>query len=318
MRATAADDPHPDVQELLGMMAEFEVLPFHQHGPEGARQVNEELQPDVEGPSVADVTDLAVPGYQDGPDVPVRLYTPAEAGPYPTLVFFHGGGWVIGNVETHDLACRYLTTETGAQVVSVDYRLAPEHPFPAALEDAYAATEWAAGAPDALDRTGALAVIGDSAGGNLAAAVSLMARDLDGPDIDAQVLIYAAVARDEDWPSMREFAEGHLLFAEDMEWFSESYLPNPIHAANPYASPLEAKSLADLPPATILTAGFDPLRDQGLAYAEALEAEGVDVHYENYEEMIHGFFTMLEGLAELDDAHAAVGLVADDLEDAWS
>jgi acetyl esterase len=316
MDPTAADEPHPDVQDVLAEIEEFDVLPLNQYGAEGAREVYSELQPDVDGPDVSEVEDRTVPGYDGGPDVPVRIYRPEGEGPFPTVVFYHGGGFVIGDLESHDITCRYLANETGSVVVAVDYRLAPEHPFPAAVEDCYAATVWAAGAED-LDGDGNLAVMGDSAGGNLAAAVSLMARDLDGPDIDRQVLVYPATSRSDDWPSMTEFGEGYFLQAEDMDWFHDSYIPNEVHEANPYANPLEAANLSGLPPATVITAGFDPLRDQGAAYAEALAEAGVGVEYRNYEEMIHGFFTMLEGMAELDDAHAALGGVAEDLDDSF-
>ena len=316
MDPTAADEPHPDVQNVLAEIEEFDVLPLNQYGAEGAREVYSELQPDVDGPDVSEVEDRTVPGYDGGPEVPVRIYRPKGEGPFPTVVFYHGGGFVIGDLESHDITCRYLANETDSVVVAVDYRLAPEHPFPAAVEDCYAATTWAASAEE-LDGDGNLAVMGDSAGGNLAAAVSLMARDLDGPDIDRQVLVYPATSRSDDWPSMTQFGEGYFLQAEDMDWFHDSYVPNEVHEANPYANPLEAADLSGLPPATVITAGFDPLRDQGAAYAEALAEAGIDVEYRNYEEMIHGFFTMLEGMAELDDAHEALVGVAEDLDDSF-
>ena len=316
MDPTAADEPHPDVQDVLAEIEEFDVLPLNQYGAEGAREVYSELQPDVDGPDVSEVEDRTVPGYDGGPEVPVRIYRPEGEGPFPTVVFYHGGGFVIGDLESHDITCRYLATETDSVVVAVDYRLAPEHPFPAAVEDCYAATVWAAGAEE-LDGDGNVTVMGESAGGNLAAAVSLMARDLDGPDIDRQVLVYPATSRSDDWPSMTQFGEGYFLQAEDMDWFHDSYVPDQIHEANAYANPLEASDLSELPPATVITAGFDPLRDQGAAYAEALAEAGIDVEYRNYEEMIHGFFTMLEGMAELDDAHEALVGVAEDLDDSF-
>jgi len=316
MDPTAADEPHPDVQDVLAEIDEVDILPLNQYGAEGAREVYAEMQPDVDGPGVGSVEDRTVPGYDGGPEVPVRVYRPEGEGPFPTVVFYHGGGFVIGDLESHDITCRYVANETGSVVVAVDYRLAPEHPFPAAVEDCYAATVWAAGAEE-LDGDGNLAVMGDSAGGNLAAAVSLMARDLDGPEVDRQVLVYPATSRSDDWPSMERFGEGYFLQAEDMDWFHDSYIPDEVHEANPYANPLEAGDLSGLPPATVITAGFDPLRDQGAAYAEALAEAGVDVEFRNYEEMIHGFFTMLEGMAELDDAHAALGGVAEDLDDSF-
>jgi len=316
MEATAAADPHPDVQDVLDEMADLDVLPLNQYGAEGAREVYMEMQPEVEGPQVGDVEDRTVPGYEptDGPAVPVRIYRP-EGDPTGRVAFYHGGGFVIGNLDSHDTVCRYLVRETGATVVAVDYRLAPEQPFPAALQDCYAATEWVAATDDVAGE--GLAVMGDSAGGNLAAAVSLAARDLEGPTVDRQVLVYPATSRSDEWPSMEAFAEGYFLTEADMEWFHDCYLPDPMQEANPYANPLEARSLADLPPATVLTAGFDPLRDQGAAYADRLSAAGVPVRFRNYESMIHGFFTMLEGMAELDDAHEALGDVAADLADAF-
>ena len=317
MQPTAADEPDPAVQDVLEQIDEAGILPLNQYGPEGAREVYSELQPEVDGPEVGAVEDRTVPGYDGGPEVPVRVYRPDGEGPFPTVVFYHGGGFVIGDLESHDLTCRYLANETDSVVVAVDYRLAPEHPFPAAVEDCYTATVWAADT-DELDTDDNLAVMGDSAGGNLAAAVSLLARDLDGPAVDRQVLVYPATSRSDDWSSMEQFGEGYFLQAEDMDWFHDSYVPNDVHGANPYANPLEAGDLSGLPPATVITAGFDPLRDQGAAYAEALEAAGVDVAYRNYEGMIHGFFTMLEGMADLDDAHEALGSVADDLDDSFA
>ncbi len=313
-----ADTPHEDVQALLDQMDELEVFPLKQYGPEGAREFLAEMRPDdIEKPPVGDVTDRTIPGLaDDDPDIPVRIYTPDGDGPFPTVVFFHGGGYVIGDLESHDVLCREVVRESGCVVMATDYRLAPEHPFPGAVEDAYAATEWAAAHTDDLDGDGSLAVMGDSAGGNLSAAVTLMARDHDGPAIDFQALVYPAVSASEDWDSYAENAEGYYLTAEDMEWFSECYYGSIAHDANPYAHPLVACDHAGLPPASIVTAGFDPLRDQGVAYAEALDDAGVDVTHRNYADMIHGFFSMLSEPTELDSAHDAVEAVAADLSTA--
>jgi acetyl esterase/lipase len=266
---------------------------------------------------VADVTDLAVPGFQDGPAVPVRRDTPAEAGPYPTLAFFHGGGFLVGDVETHDLVCRYLTSETGAQVVSVDYRLAPEDPFPAALEDCYAATEWAAGAPDDLDATGELAVIGDSAGGNLAAAVSLMARDLDGPDLDAQVLIYPAVARSEDWPSMRKFAQGYS--SSPRTWSGSPSPPSPTPSTRqPRRQPARVEDPRRPAAGDDPDRGLRPAARPGPRLCRGPRGRRRRRHLRERRRDDSRLLSMLEGLAEFDDAHAALGVVGDDLEAAWS
>ena len=307
-----ADEPHPQVQSILEMVEAADVLPLHQYGPEGAREVSAEMRPDVDGPEVGEVTDRTVPGPGDG-KIPVRVYRPDGEGPFPTVVFFHGGGFVIGGPDSHDVLCRHLVRESGCGVVAVDYRLAPEHPFPAAVEDAYAAFEWVATDPEAVGGDGRLAVMGDSAGGNLAAAVTLIARDRDGPEIGRQALVYPAISPREDWPSREANAEGYYLEESDMEWFGDCYYGSDVHEANPYAFPLVACSHVDLPPATILTAGFDPLRDEGAAYAEALEEAGVDVEHRNYPGMIHAFFTMLAGPVELDRAHEAVADVAGDL-----
>ncbi|HKJ58835.1 MAG TPA: alpha/beta hydrolase [Halobacteriales archaeon] len=310
-----ASEPHPQVQSILDLIEEADVLPLCQYPAEEAREVAEGMRADAEGPSLAAVTDRTVSG-PDG-DVPVRVYRPGDDGPYPATVYFHGGGWVIGGLDSHDLLCRHLAQEANSVVVSVDYRLAPEHPFPAAVEDTYAATEWVAANPDEVGADGRLAVAGDSAGGNLAAVVALVARDRDGPDIDHQGLIYPAVSPHDDWPSRAENAEGYFLSVADMEWFYDCYLGSEVHARNPYAFPLAACDLAGLPPATVHTAGFDPLRDEGAAYAQALEDAGVGVTHRNYDDVIHGFATMLAEPARVDRSHEALADLAGDLRDAF-
>jgi len=260
-------------------------------------------------PAVAATEDGSIPG-PDG-DLPVRVYRPDGPGPFPTVVFFHGGGFVLGSISTHDRLCRRLTRETGAVVVSVEYRLAPEHPFPAAVEDAYAATQWAADNPDRLASDGSLIVAGDSAGGNLAAVVALMARDRGGPAVDYQVLLYPGIGIREDHDSIRE-NDGIVLAREDLEWFQECYYGSEIHRRNPYADPAEACDLSGVAPGTVVTAGFDPLRDGGVAYAKQLEADGVDVTYRHYPDMIHGFATE----AGIDRSETVVAAVATDLSDA--
>jgi acetyl esterase len=311
-----ADEPHPDVRTLLDQIAALDALPLAQYGPEGARETFAQMRSDAEGPAVGSVTDREVPGFEDGPDVSVRIYEPDTAGPTPTVLFAHGGGFVIGGLESHDLVCRTVVDEAGVRVVAVDYRLAPEHPFPAAVEDTYAALEWAAATED-LDSDGNLAVMGDSAGGNLAAAASLLARDWDGPDIDYQALVYPTVSPREDWPSRDQNGEGYYLNERDMQWFDDCYFGSRVHAGNPYAVPLVAADHSDLPPATVLTAGFDPLRDEGVAYAEALADAGVPVEHRNHDDMIHGFFSMLADPANLDAAHEAHAALAADLNAAF-
>jgi acetyl esterase len=208
----------------------------------------------------------------------------------PVLVFFHGGGWVVGDIESHDTGCRHLANRAECAVVSVDYRLAPEHKFPAAVEDCLAATAWVAGNAASLGvDAGRLAVGGDSAGGNLAAVVSLLARDHGTPRIGHQLLIYPATDAAMRHDSMARFAEGYVLTRSTMRWFYEQYLRTLADAADWQASPLAAPDLGGLPPAFVLTAGYDPLCDEGDAYAARLAAAGVSVTHRRFTGQIHGF-----------------------------
>jgi acetyl esterase len=240
---------------------------------------------------VARVDQLKIPGPAGS--IPARLYVPDGQGPFPVLVYFHGGGWVIGTLDTHDTCCRELARSAGCAVLSVDYRLAPENKFPAAAEDAYAATSWVAGQGGSLniDPT-RIAVAGDSAGGNLAAVVSLMARDRGGPRLCYQALVYPVTNHSFTTPSYRENADGYYLTLEKMIWFWNQYLPDEASGRNPYASPLQASDLSSLPPALVITAGYDPLRDEDDDYANRLRAAGVPVKVSRYDSMIHGFFIM--------------------------
>jgi acetyl esterase len=254
------------------------------------------------------VEDLKIPGRQG--QIPIRIYTAEGSGVRPVIVYYHGGGWVVGNLETHDNVAGYLANASGGIVVSVDYRLAPEHPFPAAVEDAYAALEWASGNAAQLGGDpGRIAVAGDSAGGNLAAVVSLMARNEDGPRVSCQALIYPVTdLLSFETGSHRDFAAGFFLTKEAMEWFRSHYLQDPEDRRNPYASPLLAQDHGNLPPAVVVTAQFDPLRDEGEAYAAKLGQAGVPVEVIRYDGMIHGFVSFL-GL--LDQAEDALDRVAD-------
>lgn len=252
--------------------------------------------------AVAAVADRTIPGPAG--DIPVRVYTPAGRAPLPLLVYFHGGGWVLGSLATHDGVARALANGAGCVVVSVDYRLAPEHRYPAAAEDCYAATRWCA---DHAAELGAdakrVAVAGDSAGGNLAAVVALMARDRGGPPLVFQLLTYPVTDATFETPSYRDNADGYLLTAGDMRWFWGHYLGDaPQRGGEPYASPLRAANLAGLPPALIITAEFDPLRDEGEAYGHALENAGVAAKISRYDGMIHGFFGMGQMIARAQDA----------------
>ena len=264
---------------------------------------------------VAKIEEMRIPG--PGGEIPIRVYWPSEDGPLPALVFYHGGGWVIGDLDTSDSLCRMISKRASAVVVSVDYRLAPEHPFPAAVDDAYAALEWVARSGDRLHVDASrLAVGGGSAGGNLTAAVALMARDRGGPEIAYQVMIYPATnLLDLTTPSHRDFADGYGLTREHVEFFRDSYLPEIADRKNPYASPLLAESLQGLPPAIVITAGFDVLRDEGIAYAGRLEAAGVPAVTVHYPSMIHGFVTMDRIFGEAEHAIvAAARALADAFE----
>ncbi|HYE90279.1 MAG TPA: alpha/beta hydrolase [Terriglobales bacterium] len=250
-----------------------------------------------------------------GGELLVRVFTPHAVAPRPALVYFHGGGWVTGDVDTHEGICRTLANAAGCVVASVDYRCAPEHTFPTAAEDAYAATRWVAAQASELGvDAGRIAVCGDSAGGNLAAAVALMARDRGGPRLSFQVLVYPITDCDFETPSYRDNAEGYLLTREGMRWYWDQYVPNPADRANPYVSPMRATSLAGLPPALVITAEYDPLRDEGEAYARKLGAAGVPVAHTRYPGMIHAFYRFT---SSVDAARAAVAETVAALKKAW-
>lgn len=231
----------------------------------------------------------------DGPrgPIPIRIYRPGGSGSLPVLVYFHGGGWVLGDLEMVDGLARAITNAAGCIVVSVDYRLAPEHPFPAPFDDAFAAADWVVRNAASLGGDPArVAVGGDSAGGNLAAAVCLAARDRNGPRLVAQLLIYPVVDRNFERPSFSAYADGYFLTTSAMRWFWDHYAATPEDAENPYAAPLRAPSLRDLPPAIVVIAGYDPLADEGTAYAQRLRAAGNHVDEFRYDGMLHGFMVI--------------------------
>ena len=237
---------------------------------------------------VANVEEIVIPVY-DG-NIKLRIYTPKGKGPFPILVYFHGGGWVMGDLEVADAPLRALTNGAQAVVVSVDYRLAPEYKFPTAVNDSYLATKWVSENARFLGGdTGLIMVGGESAGGNLAAVVSLMARERGCPHLCFQVLIYPITDVSREYPSQSKF-DGYFICGEDMAYFEKHYLRTAEDRQNILVSPLLANDLKGLPPALVVTAGFDPLCDQGKAYADRLKEAGVDVTYYCYEDMIHGFF----------------------------
>ena len=286
----------PEVRNVLELAIKAGRPPYHLLSPKEARQQFRETRP--AGAPVPPAIGLVKDLVADGPlgAIPLRLYRPADIAAttrLPVLVYFHGGGWVIGDLDTHDVLCRQLTAEAGVSVVSVDYRLAPEHKFPAAVDDAWAATRWVvAHAAELHVDAQRVAVGGDSAGGNLAAVVALLARDHGGPPIRLQALLYPVTDGTNETGSYRDFADGFLLTRESMKWFFNHYLNKEADAADWRVSPLRAPSLAGLPPALIVTAGFDPLRDEGEAYAKRLREAGVSVDAICFGGMIHGFAPM--------------------------
>jgi acetyl esterase len=298
----------PQVQVLLDAMAAVDATPLHHLSPPEARAAYEAL-------AAARATTDEVAGTEDhtvptpSGDVPLRLYRPHRTadGPAPVVVFFHGGGWVIGSIASHDALCTALAARSGAVVASVEYRLSPEAPFPGPLDDCLAATRWV------VDHAGGLgvdpsrlAVAGDSAGGNLAAAVALRARDEGGPALAFQLLLYPVTDHSFSQASYTSNGEGYFLTADAMRWFSAHYLGGAA-ATDPLAAPLHASDLTGLPPALVVTAEYDPLRDEGEAYGERLRAAGVPTEVQRHDGMIHGFvsmFGMVEGGARALDGCA--------------
>ncbi len=264
---------------------------LHQLEPAQARDFFEQFElprPEIALPSVED---RGIPGPAG--EIPVRIYRPEAGGTLPALVYFHGGGWVIGSLDTHDASCRELASQTGCVVVSVDYRLAPEHRYPAAAEDCFAAVRWVADHAAELGVDPArLAVGGDSAGGNLSAVVSLLARDRSGPALRFQLLVYPVTDCDFSRPSYLRNASGLLLERDTMLWFWDHYVPDAARRREPHCAPLHAESLAGLPPALVITAEYDPLLDEGEAYVRRLEEAGVPTTCTRYDGMVHGFFAM--------------------------
>ena len=289
---------HPQVAALLERAARSPLPKYHSVSPFVARRIYRDTRAALapKPPQVAEVRLLAFQSYA------VRAYRPALEGTLPALVYFHGGGWTIGDVDTHDTLCRQLAVGARCAVFSVDYRLGPEHPFPAAVEDCVAATSFVAEKAKELNIRG-VAVGGDSAGGNLAAVVALHARDSGGPKLAFQLLVYPATDQRLGTASHQRNARGYLLERESIDFFRRCYLPDARDYGDWRASPLLAQDHRALPPALVITAGYDPLLDEGKAYAERLRAAGVEVAYVEYPDMVHGFLLM-GGV--LDTANAAV------------
>ena len=302
---------HPQARALMDLMIERGVPPTHTLTPAEARRLYRErrsfTQP--EPPQVATVRELKAPGPHG--DIPLRLYRPlgsAVGDVLPALVYYHGGGWVIGDLETHDTLCRELANGSGACVVAVDYRMGPEHRFPAAVDDVIAATQWVRDQARELHIDPArIAVGGDSAGGNLAAVVAIAARDRGTLPIAFQLLIYPATDQRRVAASHTTNGQGYLLTNETMAYFTGHYIADPAQYLDWRASPLLHENLAGLPPAFVLTAGYDPLRDEGLAYSQRLTQAGNRASHICFERQIHGFITMGR---LIDESNTAVALCA--------
>jgi len=309
----------PTARQIVdAMAATFPPVDFARSGTENRRLIKEAAAaviPEAPEP-VGAVDDRTVPGPAGR--VPVRVYHPAGTGdtaPLPVVAFFHGGGWVVCDLDSHDGMCRAICNASGCIVVAVDYRLAPEHRFPAGAEDAYAVTAWLAEHAAELGGDGSrLAVCGDSAGGNLAAVVALMARDRGGPRLGLQVLVYPVIDYRFDTSSHLDPGDPKVLQSDEVRYYWHEYLTDTAEGAHPYASPIRAGSLAGLPPALVVLAEYDPLRDEGHAYAQRLASEGVPVDEVRYDGMFHSFVTFLSALPQ---ARAAVGRIGDALRAAF-
>jgi acetyl esterase len=283
----------PQIQTMLDQLASLGGPTLAELGVDGARSLLEGMKAlDGPPPELTRIEDRSFAGPAG--DVAVRIYRPTgDAAPQPVLVWFHGGGWVIGSIEVGDHTCRKLAKQSGIVVVSVEYGLAPEHPYPAGLNDCYAALEWvAASAAELGVDASRMAVGGDSAGGNLAAVVALMARDRNGPGLRFQLLVYPATDLLMTYPSVHNNGEGYLLTSDAIKWFVELYLGEHGDPKDPLVSPIYAGDLSGLPPALVMTGEFDPLRDEGEAYAERLRQADVPATTSRYDGMIHGFFGM--------------------------
>ncbi len=300
---------NPVVDAMLQQMAEAGGPALHEMTPVEGRAMYRMMNEGASKEDLASVSDESANG------VPVRVYRPTLNTKLPCLVYYHGGGWVIGDLETHDSPCRLLARQTGCVVVAVDYRLAPEHPFPVPLDDCFTATQWVVDNAARLDIDAEnVAVGGDSAGGNLAACVCIKAREQNGPSIVHQVLVYPVTDAAMDTESYVENADGCMLTRDSMVWFWDNYIGT--HNKDNYLiSPLKAEDLSDLPSATVLTAEFDPLRDEGESYGARLLAAGVATQVKRYDGLVHGFISTVD---ILDPAKEAVELIASRLKQAFN
>jgi acetyl esterase len=293
---------HPQAVEFLALIEEAGFPPMEELTPVEARaQARLSIELIGPGAEVAAVEDFTIPTSSG--EIAARSYTPAD--PLGNVLWLHGGGWVICDLDTHDAMCRMLANSSGCRVIAVDYRLAPEHPFPAPIEDCWDALQWVA------ERYADMPLIlgGDSAGGDLAAVCAMRARDRRGPALALQVLVYPVTDHDLTTPSYVEHGSGPETFLtkNEMAWFWHHYVSDPQARANPEASPLRAADFSMLPSAIVITAGYDPLRDEGIAFAERLRDAGGEVAHQHYDDMIHGFFSFVNVLDRGDEAVQQVG-----------
>ena len=312
------DDVHPQIQAMFDMMAELGLPKLQDMTTNAARGLVDQIASarcaDYPPPEVAEVVNMSTgAGYNH---VPVRLYRTSDREPSPVIVFYHGGGQVVGSLDSYDTAARFLARSCGVTLVSVDYRMAPEHRFPIAVEDAFQAARWVADHAETLRvDPGKMALAGDSAGGNLAAVVALIARNSGDFPVAAQLLVYPLT----DWAggtaSFDRYATGYgVLETDTMVWFKDRYLSDPADGDDWRASPLKAPSLAGLPPALVITAQCDVLRDEGRDYADRMKSAGVPVDYVEFPGMVHGFFSYL---GHVDDAERAHQKIAEFLDHLW-
>jgi len=309
---------HPEVRQLMEeKRTEGTHVRSSQLSVAGARQLQRETMEQIgwleDTEEVGNVRQYSLDA--DGGTIPVRIYTPSGTGPFPMLLWIHGGGWVRDSIDGNDPICRTLTNRANCAVVSVGYRLAPEHPFPIGLWDCYTALEWMRENPEiVLGDPDRIAVGGKSAGGNLTVALALLARDRDGPSIAHQLPCVPVLDRPRETDSYKENADGDGLSGADMKWYWERYIRDEIDAANRYAAPLQARELSGVPPATVVTAGFDPLRDDGIEYVRRLKEVGVPVTHHHYPDMGHSVTSTAFHYQDIGRTREAIEAIAEGLQ----
>ena len=292
-----------ELKELLQEFASAGIPPWNQLSIHSARRIEQKILEDPPGPSIQRIHEMGFSGPAG--EVRVRIFTPDNAGPepLPVLVYLRGGGWVVGNLDSDEGVCRGIAKCVGCIVVSVDYSRAPEHNFPVSVKETYQALNWCADNASAFGGDpNRIGVAGSSAGGNLAASTTILARETGRPSIEGQILFYPMLDPNQDRDSYHEYEDGPLITRDDIAWFWDHYLSDRIHAHNPLATPLRSRNLSGLPPTTVVTAGIDPLRDEGIAYAERLDDAGVNVKHRHYPELTHIFLNLAPAVESADEA----------------